>query len=308
MTGSPDPHEPTPEFRAHLAWQVESALRRESRLASPVIHTHSRRVAVLVVLALAAGGAAGVASGHVQDARQRNSLLQNVESEEQLVRTRLELARAEYDELRRRYEIGTAGRESLQAAEQQLRAMEAALERLRLVVQEIQLTSAVPRDDLTAPLAGGRDFVRDRLLLELQAAQRSLSAAEQRATDVRGRVEIGAASPGARTEAEAHLARMRAEMQLLHKKVQLRERFVRSEIGAEALAAELRRTELTLGIERAQREIVLSRERLERLRRQTEVGMAGQLEVKRAELAVLEAEVELERMQRELAALSPRKK
>jgi hypothetical protein len=109
-------------------------------------------------------------------------------------------------------------------------------------------------------------------------------------------------------EAAANLARLRAEMQLLHKKVQLRERFIRSDIEAEALAAELRRTELMLGIERAQREIALSRERMELLRRQAEAGMAGQLEVKRAELAVLEAEVELERMQRELAALSPRAK
>jgi hypothetical protein len=308
MTGSLDPHEPTPEFRAHLAWQLESALRRQSRLAAPVSRGQTLRIAALVVVALAVGGAAGVAAGHVQDAKQRNSLLQNVQSEEQLVRTRLELARAEYDEVRRRYEIGTAGRESLLVAEQQLRAMEAALERLRLVVQEIQTTSAVPRDDLTAPLAGGRDFVRDRLLLELQAAQRALAAAEERAAEARRQVEIGVAKPAAQMEAAATLARLRAELQLLHKKVQLRERFVRSDIEAEALAAELRRTELLLGIERAQRQIALSRERLNLLRRQAEVGMSGQLEVKRAELAVLEAEVELQQMQRELAALSPRAK
>jgi hypothetical protein len=97
-------------------------------------------------------------------------------------------------------------------------------------------------------------------------------------------------------------------MQLLRMKVQLRERFARKDIQAEALAAELRRTQLMLGIERAQREIALSRERLDLLRRQADVGMAGQLEVKRAELAVLEAEVELQRLQRELAALSPRVK
>jgi outer membrane protein TolC len=54
--------------------------------------------------------------------------------------------------------------------------------------------------------------------------------------------------------------------------------------------------------------MALSRERMELLRRQVEVGLAGQLEVKRAELAVLEAEVELQRMKRELAALSPRAK
>jgi hypothetical protein len=308
MTGSLDPHEPTPEFRAHLAWQLESALRRQSRLAAPVSRSQALRIAALVVVALAVGGAAGVAAGHVQDAKQRNSLLQNVQSEEQLVRTRLELARAEYDEARRRYELGTAGRESLLVAEHQLRAMEAALKQLQLDLQEIQVTSGAPRNELHAPAAGGRDFVRDRLLLKLQEAQRALAAAEERAAEVRRLVEIGVATPAARMEAAANLARLRAEMQLLHKKVQLRERFVRSDIEAEALAAELRRTELMLGIERAQREIALSRERMELLRRQAEVGLAGQLEVKRAELAVLEAEVELQRMKRELAALSPRAK
>jgi len=308
MTGALDPHEPTPEFRAHLAWQLESALRRQSRLAAPVSRSQTLRIAALVVVALAIGGAAGVAAGHVQDAQQRNSLLQNVQSEEQLVRTRLELARAEYDEVRRRYEIGTAGRESLLVAEQQLRAMEAALKQLQLDLQEIQVTSSAPRNELNAPLAGGRDFVRDRLRLELGAAERMLAAAEERAAEARRQVEIGVAKPAAQMEAAATLARLRGEMQLLHKKVQLRERFVRSDIEPEALAAELRRTELMLGIERAQREMALSRERMELLRRQVEVGLAGQLEVKRAELAVLEAEVELQRMQRELAALSPRAK
>ena len=76
MTGQLDPHEPTPAFRAHLEWQIATALRRESRLTAPIARAHGWRVAALVLLALALGGAAGVASGRLQDAQQRNSLVQ----------------------------------------------------------------------------------------------------------------------------------------------------------------------------------------------------------------------------------------
>lgn len=73
MIPANDTHEPTPEFRARLAWQVETALRRETRFAEPVGGGGVRRfgTALIVVAALVVGGAAGIASEQVQDARAR---------------------------------------------------------------------------------------------------------------------------------------------------------------------------------------------------------------------------------------------
>src|SRR5512145_2526886 len=108
-------HEPTPEFRAHLEWQIETALRRESRLVAPVTSPPGRWLAALVVVgALAVGGIGGVASERVQDARDRDRLIESVRSEQALAQLRVDLARADYQDARRRFEVGTADRESLE--------------------------------------------------------------------------------------------------------------------------------------------------------------------------------------------------
>ena len=300
-----EPHEPTPEFRAHLEWQIETALRRETRLASPVTGGARTLVAVLVVVAaLATGGIAGIAAGRVQDARQRDRMVEAARSEESLAGVRLDLARTEYQEAQRRFETGTAGRESLLAAERQLRDMEASLARIRLDIEEIRATSAAPRNELQAPLVGQRDFVRERLRLELESSQHALVAAEQAVQQAHSRIEVGVAPLTALLQPESDLAQARARMQLARGTIDLRDRFVRGEIKPEALAASARRLELTSRQERAQRELELAQRRMEELRRQFEIGQDSELDLKRSEVELLEKQLELKRIQQEIEALA----
>jgi outer membrane protein TolC len=305
MNGPMESHEPTEEFRAHLQWQVESALRRETRFAAPATAGMPwLRAALMVLAGLAAGSIAVMASEQVQDARQRDVLIEAIRSEESLVRVRLDLARADYQDARSRFEVGTAGRETVQAADRQMRAMEMALKRIQLDIQEIQATSAAPRNELHAPLVGGRDFVKDRLTLELDTAQRTLVAAEQAVADARRRIEVGMAPRAVHLQAEAELARARAHMQLVRTTLELRQRALHEKMSAEDLAGALRRMELTLQLEPVQRELEIARERIDEVRRQVSVGMAEQLELKRAEVELLEREVELKRIRRELESLA----
>ena len=295
-------HEPSPEFRAHLEWQIETALRRESRLASPVGTRRAHlRAAFIVVVALIAGGAAGVASGRVQDARQRNQLIETAQSEADLARVRLELAQAAYQDARRRFEVGTTGRDSLTTAETEMRAMETTLARIQLDMQEIRLTSAVPRNDLDAPLVGTRDFVRERLALQMTSAQGLLTLAEQTLSQVQQRFDAGMSAPAAILQAQAELAAARARMQLLSATLDLRRRYLNGEMTRDALAPALRRTELTVQIERAQRELDIAGHRVGELRRMVAVGQALELDLKRAEVDLLERQLEIKRIQQELA-------
>jgi len=302
-------HEPTAEFRSHLEWQIESALRRESRLAAPVSGgTRRLRVAFIVVVALAAGVAAGAASGRVQDARDRNRLIESAHAEESLMQTRLELARAEYQEARRRFEAGTIGRETLLTSERQFRAMETALQRLHLDMEEIQATSTMPRNGLDAPLVGQRDFVRDRLLLDMKTADSAMREAEVALQEARRRVEIGAAPRAAALQVEAELAQARARLQELQGTRELRDQYLRHEIKSEQLATAARRLHLMAQRDRASRELEIARSRLQALRAQFEIGNASSLELKRGEVELLEHEVELQRVERELEGLVTRKR
>jgi outer membrane protein TolC len=305
MNPPSESHEITPEFRAHLEWQIESALRRETRFATPISGGVARlRGALVVIAALAVGGIAVAASGELQEARQRELLIETARSEEALVRLRVDLARADYQEARRRFETGTADRETLQAAERQLRAMETALARIQLDIEEIRTTSAAPRNDLQAPLVGQRDFVRERLTLELDTAQHALVAAEQALAQATQRVSVGLAPRAVQLQAEAELAQARARMQQLRATLDLRQRSLRGEIKVEELAPALRRMELTLRRESVQREIEIARGHVEEVRRLMAIGQATQLELKRAEVELLEREVELQRIRQELEMIS----
>jgi hypothetical protein len=304
MNPPTDSHEPTAEFLAHLEWQIESALRRESRLASPVSTGRAPlRAAFIVAVAVMAGGIAGVASGRVQDARQRDQLLETARSEENFARVRLDLVRATYDETRRRFEVGTVDRETLLGVEREMRAMEASLARIHLDLEEIQVTSAAPRNDLDAPLVGRRDFVRERLTLEMGSAQNAMTMAEQNVAQAEGRVKVGVAPRAAQLQAEAELAQARSHLQLLRATLELRERYLKGEIKRDALMPTMRRTELTFQLDRAQREIEIARQRVEEVRRMFAVGQAMELDLKRAEVDVLERQVEIQRVQRELEML-----
>ena len=309
MNPQTESHEPTPEFRAHLEWQIETALRRESRLARPVTGRARQMVAALIVVAaLATGGIAGIAAGRVQDARQRDQLIEVARSEEAVVRLRLELAQANFDRARRQFEVGMAGRESVRDAEQQLQAMKAAAMRIQLDMEEIRATSAAPRNDLDAPLVGQRDFMKDRLTLDLQTAQQALAAAEQNAAQVTERFKVGVAPGAAQLQAEAELAVARDRLQLLIGTLDLRQRYLKGEIKADALAAAARQAELRLQLGRFQLEMNLMRARVDEFRRQVAVGQASELDLKRAEVDLLERQVEMKRIQQELEALGAAKR
>ena len=309
MTDPTRSHDPAPEFLTHLEWQIETAMRRESRLAEPVTggggfsRWRGLTTAALVAAALAIGGAAGIASEHLQDIKVRDQILANTLAETELAATRLDLARAEYQEARRRFEAGTVTPESLAATERRVRALEAALKRLQIDIEETKATSAPPRNELNAPRVGQRDFVRERLLLDLGAAEQDLAAAEEAAKKARERFEIGLESQAGVLHAEAAMGLARDRMEKVRVYINLREKYLQQAIRAEDLAASARRTELMVDLSRAKNEYAAARTRLETIRKQSEVGMASQLDVKRAEVDLLEMEVKLQTLQRQLAAL-----
>jgi outer membrane protein TolC len=305
MNAQVESHEPSPEFQAHLEWQIETSLRRENRFAEPVTGRARQWVAVVIVVAaLATGGIAGIAAGQVQDARQRDQLMDTARSEEAVARLRLDLAQANYEQSRRQFEVGVVGRDTVREAEQQLQAMRAEVSRIQLDMEEIRATSAAPRNDLDAPLVGQRDFVKDRLALELQAAQQSLAAAEQSLEQAAQRVNVGVVPRTAELQAQAEVAKARARLQHLMATLDLRQRYLKGDIKADALAVAARQTELKVQLARAQLQINLLRSTIEELHSHFAVGQASELDLKRAEVGLLERQLEMKRIQQELDALN----
>ena len=309
MTGPIHPHEPSPEFRAHLEWQLETAMRRESRLSAPVTAAgrfralRSAGTAILVGLALVVGGAAGIASERVQDAKTRNQLLENAKAEQQLLKTRYDLAMADLNESRRRFEIGAVGREEVNEAQRRATAAERALTRLSIDIMEIEKTSAPPRDELTAPKVGTTDFVARRIENDLNQAQRNLAAAEEALAKTRQRVEAGVVPNAALLQAQIEQMASLQHLQELRMRRELREKYLQEQLTAEQLTQSMQRGQLTLELDLTRQQMTLARARLESMKSMVETGAVSPLEAKRAEVELLELELKLKRLQQQLASV-----
>jgi len=305
MTEHTDRHVPDPEFRARLEWQVASALRRESRFAAPIRSGGWRRLrmAALLLVTLGLGAMGGAASAQVQDARYKALLLASVRSEVALAELRMRLAEEAYVDAQRRVALGIVPRAELRDYEARRAAARAALQRAVLDTEEIQASGAEPATDLTAPRVDGRDFVGERLRVELATAATTLESASGAMQEAERRVRLGLEPELAVLQARLDLVRARNEFALLQVRQELRDRFLDREITAEALGPELRRQELRLEIEAAGVAYELARRRQELIGQQVRTGLATERERLQAELEVVERQSDLERLQLELGRI-----
>jgi len=286
-------HHPTPEFRDYLEGEVARTFRRERA-------RRRLRTAALVVVSAALGSSGGLAAAQIRDAPRRDSLLAAATAEAGLVALRLDLARAAAADVATKVKVGVLAPASLAAVEADLRAVEAQAMRARLNVDEIRASSQPPRDELNAPLVDGRDFVLERIRLDLLGAQQRLSAAERTLEEATRRARVGAETELSRLEAELTVARARAALGALAQRQSLRREFLEKGTAGEQLVRRLRKAELRLDAQVAQQAVRLASERLDLVRKQQAVGRVDQIEVLKAELELRERQLELQLLARQL--------
>lgn len=298
-----DRHVPTAEFRARLERRLARDLRGNRETENTGRHDwHRLKIAALLVAALGIGSVAGAASAQVQEARQKDNLLAAARAEVQLTGLRAELARTQAAATRRRHQVGAVGREVVVAAEAESQRMQAALARARLELEEIQASAAPPRDDLAAPLVKGRDFVKERMLLHIAAAEHELAAASAALAETESRNRLGLASGLVVLEARAMVTQSRAEIELLSQRLQLREEYLQGRIDAGTVALREQRLELTQAIRVAEELNRVAERRLTHVRERQRLGQADQIDVLRAELSAKERALELLVKLQQLAA------
>ncbi|HKS05319.1 MAG TPA: hypothetical protein VJR92_03315 [Gemmatimonadaceae bacterium] len=303
LTGS---HAPTPEFRAALEQEIVDAFRREEQFAS-TSKWALRGPRLRTAMAMAAGMLLAVstqfAAGQVQDARQRDSLAAVLEAKQVLTKLRLELARQDATRAQESFNAGVITRETLQAAQSELRVLEASLARLQLDVEEVRASAVSPRDELWAPLVGSRDFVKERIALDAAVAEAKLRSAESAAAETERQVRVGILTRAAAEEARARVADATSDLELIAERTKLRDEFLREHLAPEEVARRLDRLQMNRALRRAALQLQRAVERLKLVRERRDVGVTAELEVKRAELDALQLQLELERLQRQLDAL-----
>jgi hypothetical protein len=151
-------HAPTPEFRTSLKRELRRAYRAEQQFDVP--RSRGRRIGTVIGLAaggvitltvgLVLGAATGYASAENLSARQREAAVNGVASRRQFAAMRLDLARANYEAVRRDFDAGRATAAAVRSAKVEMDSMEANVSRV-----ETDLESRVETGVPIPPAPGG---------------------------------------------------------------------------------------------------------------------------------------------------------
>ena len=289
-------HQPREEFVSNLEWQIRTSLSRGDRFSEPVSTRPGGKMKIAVlILASALMGAGGVVvKDEVQDRRAQEALLRETEVRLRMAELQLEMVRTQEDEIEGLFETGLVDEEALVQVRGQVRRAELELMRLFLDREEIQASGERPRNDLSAPLVGKRDFVTERLVLQQEIASDQMSQVEAHMARYREMAAVGAI--GSEDITNLNLSYQEAETHLenLHLQLAYRQRF----LSGEASGAELERA---LRIAEAQNEMNLRQvaldgavRRLQALEERAGSGVVGEPEVRRARLEIMRMEMELD--------------
>lgn len=298
-------HVPSAEFRAMLEAEVVRTFQRESQFGTErrwLGPRHARGFAILLA-GLVMGFTTEFASGQVQDAQQRNRLLEAAAETRQLAAMRLQIAEEALKNAQERYNAGAASRDALRSAEAEVHERRMHFMRIELEIAEIRETAAPPRDDLVAPRVGDRDFVSERLKIEAAIHQDRLSAAEQRYQELERAHRVGAVPATALGDVGSDVEGSRAALELAGMKLQLRQEFLDEGLAADDVMRRAQRLELAIELRRLTQMLQRAQERQRLLRDRARVGAESELDAKRAEVEVLELQLHLRSLQRQLRQL-----
>jgi len=304
----PAKHEPDPQFVDKLEWQLAGELRRLNRRGGPDrVSIRILKIAALMLLSVGLGAGAMEASQQIQESWRRELLEVRHEVQLEIARQRVEMQREALEETREEVEQGLRQTDELMQEEQQIAQAQSLVDIMELRLEEIRESGREPLGELSSPLVGDRDFVRERLEIQMRVARVNFRTIQRQAERARSRGEAGVAD-----DADLqgwNLAAREAELELdrLAKQLEMRQAYVDGEITA--VEAELKVLELDI----QNRITLLNRQRelygseLERFRDLAEAGLVTPSRTRRVRMfnADIEgqlrlAESELEIVQREL--------
>jgi hypothetical protein len=239
-------------------------------------------------------GAAGIAAAYqVQTGQRRVELILGLELRAEVARQRLKLSTDAQTNTERRLSLGHGNQEDMLEARAKTAEAEAQLKSLESQIEEVRITGREPSGEISAPIVKGRDFVSERLQIEMAVPQAVLEFERLRLRDLERSLSIGTGSPLEVEAARPRISEVDAGVEAFRKKLEIRQQFLARKI--DAATAELR----VLETEAEQRERALS-PKIELARKESQnadarvrIGAASTMD--QAEAAMRLEELEMER-------------
>lgn len=287
--------EPDGQFVDRLGWQLASEHRRleRTRTSSKVVVPRRLVATSLMAGILLSGVAAIKAADYFRDSWRKKIEVARAATEVELKKARLASLREQAARTEKLFSNGL-----IEAEERMMMAFAAEsaqrdLDRALLSLDEVESSGRPPRDELYAPLVGGRDFVAERLRNEIGSVKAYLDMMAKRWERLDDLVAAGLVHEAERGAIQAEIDSRKAAIEALLERIELRKRFVAGEIAARELEVRERKSVADKDLAEARARVGRMNNEMERLRGLEARGMGSPIETSQLRYALESAEAEL---------------
>jgi outer membrane protein TolC len=292
-------HKPREEFVNQLELHLRADLRRRDLAAKTHRWIPQSRLGValaigaIAIVSMVTGAGVVAAAYEARFSEQRDLLLGNFEQRAVIAEVRLALVKQQLRDLQQRVSVGIEPQETVLDAQATVTEAEAELKSINLGIAEIRATGREPMNALSAPLISGRDFVTERLRVEMSVPAAALEAEKARSRAARSRFEVGMADATEVGAAETRTIELESAVEVFRRKLGIRQTFLKG--GLTAGVADLRGLEAETDLRRTAlaRRIDFARQQLRDLQARFEIGTANPLNIAEARLRLQELELEM---------------
>lgn len=290
--------QPDPRFIVDLENRLTQEYRRRERLG-PIDETSRDagkwlRAAALTLAGLCLGAASVTLAQRLEDAGRLELLQRQAESSVRIAAERVDVNRRIAQTAAQQAEQGIAPMAAAYPAQVELIAAELQHALAERNLDEILTGGRAVRNEISAPRVGGRDFVSERLRLELDANRQLRSLLEPVLEFNEARVRVGLNPEGSRGPLEIERGQLAASADRLGETLALRQAFLAGEVSAEQAEISFR---LLLAMTRrltAEAQLNELRTANESIRRRYELGVITESDLYLSEREILQAEADVE--------------
>ena len=291
-------HEPRNEFVDRLEWHISREVQRRNRCVQSVrlipLWGTKTLLGILFLMAgsMAIGAAVAAAAYQTENNERRDLLVSSYERRAELARQRLALAAEQLQSAERAVSLGVATQEALPQARFNAAEAQAQIRSVELQLEEIRLTGREPLNDISSPRVRGRDFVGERLRIDMSVPEAALELARSRMRRAESLLSLGLIDPMSVNAARSQAAELEASIQSFQTKLEIRRTFLENKTDATLAQLQVLESDAVRKKKMIGPKLDLARNQLERAKTHTQLGTAQRVNLAEATLRVQELETE----------------
>jgi len=289
-------YEPDNQFVDRLEWQLSSEFRRANRLktSSRKIAVSRRMVAIAITIGvLMTGVAVTKAADYIKESWQKKIEMARVETEVELKKVQLESIREIASDIKARVSNGLIREDEYQAMKIAVKKAELDFKKSQLNLEEVKISGEIPRNELYAPLVGGRDFVSERLELDKMEIELEIYLISRHLKRIKKLTEEGLIQDHELDQVMTVIANQEAHLDKIQQRLDLRSSFLEGEITAREVEIESRLTAAENHLHHAQSKVDSLEQQLTRFQALEARGAITRSENRQLEFALDAAQAEL---------------